>query len=108
MCANECLGVLMYLLKESLLHLPNIWITASLRPFDAAVVAAPMRNECPAYSRACLTVSTSLSLVKGILLSSLNGGPSSIPLTSKYWSIATTGQREFLVCPMNRSTRFLS
>ncbi len=46
-CANECLGVLMYLLKESLLHLPNIWITASLRPFDAAVVAAPMRNECP-------------------------------------------------------------
>ena len=37
----------MYLLNESLFHFPNVWMVESANPFAAAVVVAPIRNECP-------------------------------------------------------------
>ena len=45
MDANLSLGVRIYLVYESITHLPRTCIVASLIPTDAAVVAVPIRNE---------------------------------------------------------------
>ena len=45
MDAKFYLGVRIYLVYESLTHLPRIYIVASLIPTDAAVVAAPIQNK---------------------------------------------------------------
>ena len=63
----------MYLLNDSLFHLPKVCIVESAIPLAAAVVAAPIRKECPeklshftpALDKADLSPFTSCDLVNG-------------------------------------------
>ena len=41
-----CNGILIYAFTAADFHLPAVWISASVQPWVAAIVAAPIRNEC--------------------------------------------------------------
>ena len=73
--ARRCLGVLMYLRKAVLCHLPRVWIMESSTPTMAAVVAAPMRKLCPAYSEAGMPTDCSNSLKRLMKTGFDNGLP---------------------------------
>ena len=114
-CARSSWGIRTYRLKESFAHLPSVCTVLSLMPLAIAVVAAPMRKECPEYREqsilascsAARTFSTKICRDSGRPSLSLNNGPSSWPLKARYARIAATGQISFCVLPIYISSPIL-
>ena len=103
----------MYLNTQSLCQRPMARICHSGTPAAAAVVAAPMRNEWPAYSEALRmparssrvrTLDVKVARVKGTPDAKQNRGLSLAGhVTAKYSTIAMTGQYGVVAPPICRT-----
>ena len=88
----------MYVRKQSLDHRPICWISQRGSPAAAAVVAAPMRNECvdvlPSFpgGRACRSKLFSRRAVRNVPSWYVNSGPC-LRCSDSNRTRAVTGQR---------------
>ena len=75
------IGMRRYVLKQSLFQRPSCWMSHRGRPAAAAVVAAPIRNECVEIGArlvegsAKLRIVVSLRLVRNVPSKYVNNGP---------------------------------
>ena len=116
MSASCLLGSLTYSWHAWLFHRPSVLMVSTGIPQTAAVVAAPIRKLCPAYSsglrpalaRTFLSAITRRWRVRASPDLNRNSGPSPGPRIAIYASMAATGQSGVSVLPMYIVTPYLN